>query len=375
MTEPHVLHLITRFHHGGAEETTINTLEALATDSRAYNLQLGVGASYDSDRLASIEEWGINTVVFDSIRHYNPVAAVIAVVAVARYLRREEIRIVHTHSTEAGIIGRFAARLADVPIVIHEIHGDPVTSDRNQLLNATICRLERLATNSETILLVKSEHIKQAYLDRGIGTSSQYRTIYHGVDLELFQTATPVRDDGVPIVLFIGRLADGKGLYDLLNAVQRLQGKVSFKLLVAGDGPLAKDLTNQVETRGLSGVVELLGYRDDVPGLMASADVLVLPSYREGTPRVITEALAAGTPVVSTQIAGIPEQVEEGVTGFLVEPGDVNNLINRLHRLLADREMRITMGERAMESVTKFDVAEAKEAYRKLYAELLTVNS
>ncbi|WP_336001806.1 glycosyltransferase family 4 protein [Halorientalis halophila] len=371
MSEPRVLHLITRFFHGGAEETTLNTLEALSMAPEPYDLRLGVGAGHDPDRLASVAERGIDTIVFDSIRHYNPVTAVVAVGAVARYLRRERIDLLHTHSTEAGIIGRFAARLADTPVVIHEIHGDPIAADRNPLLNAAILRLERLAATDCTALIVKSEHIRQTYIDRGIGTPEQYHTIYHGVELDRFRSAIPVRESDVPTLLFVGRLADGKGLLDLLDAVDRLRSDAEFELLVAGDGPLADDLADRVESRGLDAVVELLGYRDDVPELMASSEALVLPSYREGTPRVITEALAAGTPVVATDIAGIPEQVEDGATGYLVTPGDVAALTDRLRRLLTDGETRRTMGDRAARSVEKFEIDTAQETYRRLYAELL----
>jgi glycosyltransferase involved in cell wall biosynthesis len=372
MTDARVLHLITRFLHGGAETTTVNTLEALSTASRSYDLRLGVGADHDTDRLASIAERGIDTAVFDSMRHYNPATAVIAIGAVARYLRRESIDILHTHSTEAGIIGRFAAQLTNVPIVIHEIHGDPITADRSPLLNATINWLERLAATYTTTLIVKSEFIKQAYLNRGTGSPEQYETIYHGVDLERFRKATSIRDDTVPILLFVGRLSDGKGLYDLLDSVERLREDIPFKLLVAGDGPLADELADRIESKGLDNIVTLLGYREDVPELMVSADVLVLPSYREGTPRVITEALAAGTPVVSTNIAGIPEQVDDGVTGYLVEPGDIETLTDRLRRLLSDKNKIEMKSERAANSVAKFDRDQAQTAYGDLYDDLLT---
>lgn len=371
VNRPRVLHLITRFLGGGAETTTVNTLEALQSSSVEYDLRLGVGASYDSDYLAELKEAGINTVVFESIRHYNPVTSILAVWKVARYLQRESIDVLHTHSTEAGIIGRFASRLVDVPVVIHEIHGDPITSDRNKLLNAAICRLERAATTEEMMLVVKSNKIKQTYLEREIGQPRQYKTIYHGVDLERFRTAKPVQNYEIPVVLFVGRLSQGKGIFDLLEATDRLQQEVKYRLFIAGEGPLREELDAQIESRGLSDVVEILGYRDDIPALMASADILALPSYREGTPRVITEALASGTPVVSTKIAGIPEQVSDGETGFLIQPGDVTTLADHLQSLLVDKELRESMGNRAATSVSKFSIGDAQTAYRELYQGLI----
>ncbi|MDB9235812.1 glycosyltransferase family 4 protein [Halorubrum ezzemoulense] len=372
---PRVLHLITRFLGGGAETTTINALDALRTSSREYDLRLGTGESHDPDRLARLEEDGIDTVVFKSIRHYNPFTAAVAVISVARYLQREQIDILHTHSTEAGIIGRFASRLVNVPVVIHEIHGDPITPDRNRMLNAVICWLERAATTEDTNFIDKSNNIKQTFLERGIGTPSQYTTIYHGVKLERFRTANPIHDCDVPVVLFVGRLSEGKGLSDLLTAVSRIKNKTQFRLLIAGDGPLSGEIETQAESLEIDDIVELLGYREDIPALMASADILALPSYREGTPRVITEALAAGTPVISTAIAGIPDQVSDGETGFLIEPGEIDVLTDRIQKLLTNVELRREMGKQAVKSVAKFSEKEAQERYRDLYTDILNNNS
>lgn len=368
-----VLHLITRFLQGGAETTTEQTLEALADAPEPYDLRLGTGASYDSDRLATVEECGVETIVFRLIRHYNPVTALLAVFSVAWYLWREEIHVLHTHSTEAGIIGRWAGYLVDTPLVIHEVHGDPIAEDRNPLLNAVLLWLERMSALATTRIVVKSERIRGTYLARGIGNPNQYELVYHGVDTERFENATANGDRGDetnPVrILFVGRLADGKGLFDLLDAVARLDSDVTLEIV--GDGPLADDLAVAVRRRGLDGIVTLHGHRSDVGRVMAGADVFVLPSYREGTPRVVTEARAAGLPVVATDIAGLPEMVRDGETGFLVEPGDVDALQDRLARLVGSPELRRRMGKRGREGLAKFDRETAAEAYQELYRSVL----
>lgn len=236
-----VLHLITRFLKGGAEKTTKNTLYSLQDATDQYDLRLGFGAEYDPDEVASVQNESIETVCFRSIRQYNPVTHPIAVFAVARYLRREEIDILHTHSTEAGIIGRLAGWLAGTPVVIHEVHGDPITKDRNPALNATIGRLERVTARLSTRIIVKSEIIRKTYLERGFGWPEQYELIYHGVDLERFRDVEPAAiggSDSEVVLLFVGRLEDGKGLFDLLSAFEDLElpGGQSARLLIAGDG-------------------------------------------------------------------------------------------------------------------------------------------
>lgn len=368
-----VFHLITRFYSGGAEKTTLHTLDALTEAEQNYDVRLGVGAFHDAERLESVADQGIETTVFDSIRHYNPLAAIIAVVAVAVHLWREDIDILHTHSTEAGIIGRFASVLSGTEVVIHEVHGDPVTDDRSWLLNRFLLAAERFAAAVTTIIVVKSTHIRETFLDRGIGDRSKYTTVYHGVHLEQYRSVeaddVALTGDG-PVVTYVGRLTDGKGLVDLLDCAERLAGDTDFDLLIVGDGELRDHLEESIAERNLSDNVHLVGYREDVPSLLAASDVFVLPSYREGTPRAVTEALASGTPVVSTRIAGIPEQVSDGETGYLVEPGDVGTLTRRIKQLLCDRELREEMREQTGESLEKFDIATAQRAFQELYRRL-----
>jgi glycosyltransferase involved in cell wall biosynthesis len=289
--------------------------------------------------------------------------------AVAKYLRQHEMDIIHTHSTEAGIVGRWAGFLAGTPVIIHEIHGDPIAESNSRVLNAFVSAAESASAKVTDKFVVKSKRIRNQYLDRGIGSRDQYELIYHGVDLERFGAAhhSDSKSDNLD-VLFVGRLAKDKGLWDLLDAIEMLN---SVSLRIAGDGPLFGSLKTAVNQRDLP--VELLGYRSDIPELMQQSDVLVLPSYREGTPRVITEALASGLPVVSTRIAGIPEQVDEGETGYLIEPGDVDALVNWLD-LLSDRELRTEFGEQAQQTVTRFSKETAAQQYRSLYATLLDRN-
>jgi len=368
-----ICHLITRFLNGGAETTTGNTIRALLDAPDAYEVHLGFGAAHDEDRVREIESLGVETQCFRTLRHYNPVTQMAAIGSIAAYLARHDIEIVHTHSTEAGIVGRFAACLADVPVVIHEVHGDPITVDRSDIFNTALKTLERAAAKCSSIQIVKSERIKETYLDRGIGRPKQYSTIYHGVELDTYNSATPAADPPLRRdhrLLFVGRLAEGKGLFDLLNAVERLDNRHDFELLIAGGGPLADQLSEVITARGLDDRVSILGYRSDVPELLASADVFVLPSYREGTPRVITEALAVGVPVVATDIAGIPEQVRDGETGLLFEPADVGTLVERLDQLLGDDDYRAKLAANTDRGLEKFRLETVQQQYRDLYQDL-----
>lgn len=351
--EPRVFHLITRLLKGGAEAKTIETVQGLD----GYEFTVGHGNEYDPDQVSMLKEHGIETQRFRTIRHYNPVTAVPAVFAVARYIRRKNFDVVHTHSTEAGIIGRFAASMAGTPAVIHTVHGVPFADDRNDLLEQFVLQCERLAARQTDRLVTNADAIAEDYLNRGIGRPEQYRTVYSGIDIDRFRDAEPASDvtgSGVRI-LMVGRLADGKGFEDLLAALDRLD-EAGVSAYLVGDGPLREDLEAEIERRGLTRSVHMLGYRDDVPEIMAASDVFVLPSYREGTPRVITEAMASGLPVVATDIAGIPEQVEPGTNGFLIAPGNVDELTSRLAQLISSSDLREEFGERSRERVESFSI-------------------
>jgi glycosyltransferase involved in cell wall biosynthesis len=368
MTEaPRVFHLITRLLRGGAEAKTLTTVFGLD----GYDFTVGHGAAYDADQLDRLNSQGIESRRFPLIRHYNPVTAPPAVVAVARYLRRHEFDIVHTHSTEAGIIGRLAAHHADVPAVVHTVHGIPFSEDRNPLLNRFVLACERRVAPMTDRIITNADAIAADYLERGIGTPGQYTTVYSGVDVERFASAEQASElpgGGVRITM-VSRLVEGKGLEVLLEAVESLECN-GISVCVVGDGPARDEFEAAVRRRGLEDVVFTLGYRTDVERILAGSDVFVLPSFREGTPRVITEAMASGLPVVATDIAGIPEQVEDGANGYLVPAGDPDALANRLRRLIEDPDRRAQFGAVSRERATQFSVdamlADLDDVYRDL---------
>jgi glycosyltransferase involved in cell wall biosynthesis len=367
-TRPRVFQFITRLLDGGAEAHLIATVRNL----EGYDITVGYGASHDDEQIERLERAGVETQAFPLVRHYNPVTTAPAVFSVARYLRRNDFDIVHTNSTEAGIVGRFAATIAGVPNVVHTVHGIPFADDRNALLNRFVLACERVAARNTDRIITNADVMATAYLDRGIGTPDQYTTIHSGIDLDPFRRASPAEDlpGDRPRVVMVGRLVDGKGLDVLLEAAEDVRSEAS--ICIVGDGPLSDTLEAEISDADLSDRVFLTGYRDDVPRVLAASDVLALPSFREGTPRVISEAMASGLPVVATDIAGIPEQVEDGESGYLVPAGDAASLADRLNELLSDPQLRDRFGERGRERAKQFSVDAMVDATRDLYEELLS---
>lgn len=365
---PRVFHLITRLLRGGAEAKTIATVRGLD----GYEFTVGHGASYDPSPVEQLESMGVSTMRFPLLRHYNPVTTLPAVATISRHLRRAEYDLVHTHSTEAGIVGRLAAHYAGVPAIVHTVHGVPFSEDRNRVLNRFVLTCERYVAPMTDRIVTNADAIAADYLGRAIGEPDQYETVYSGIDVERFASAEPAMDlpgEGVRIT-FVGRLVEGKGLWDLLAAVEDLD-RSDLAVTIVGDGPLREDLVTLIRGRGLADVVHILGYREDVDRILAASDVFVLPSYREGTPRVITEAMASALPVVATDIAGIPEQVTHGENGFLVRPGDVAALTESLQQLLDDSERRSRFAEVSRMRAKRFSAEQMLDDLDIIYRELL----
>lgn len=364
--EPRIFHLITRLIDGGA----VNALIPIATEMDEFNVTIGYGSEVDEHLVQTLHEHDVETKQFPLMRHYNPVTAVGAVGTIARYVQKQDFDIVHTHSTEAGIIGRIAANIADTPHVAHTIHGVPFAEDRNDALNWFVEKCEKAVAPRTDRIISIADVITAEYLERGIGRADQYRTIPYGIDLTAFEDVSPATDlpgDGTR-VLMVSRLAEGKGFHVLFDAVERID-REDFSVLIAGDGPLRSELEDRIAERGMADRVHLLGYRNDIPRVMEASELLVLPSFREGTPLVIIEAMASGLPVVATDVAGIPEQVADGESGYLVPPGDPDSLAEQIERLLHDPKTREAFGQAGRERSSRFTTDRMVNQYNEVYKE------
>lgn len=369
--KPKVLHIITRLLRGGAEEKTLNIVYGLEDK---YDLHLGYGAEFEEAQVRKLRDHGVKTQKFSLLRHYDPFSIFFSVFQMYRYIKKHHFQIVHTHSTEAGVAGRIAAYLAGVPIVIHTIHGIPFTEGRNPLLRVFLLFWERLMAKGTTKFESNADIITKKFLEKGVGKEDQYITIYSGIDIEKIKDARPV-DLNIPSdhfkVLMAGRLAKGKGFEELIQAAKKVvkqEKKISF--LIAGEGELEWKIKKSVRDNGLEDHFLLLGYRDDLHRVMKAADLFVLPSHAEGTPRVITEAMAARLPVIATRVGGIPEQIEDGKNGLLIEPKNPDQLAEAILRLMNDRELRLQMGREGYERAQRFSLSRTLEDLDAFYDNL-----
>lgn len=295
-------------------------------------------------------------------------------------LRRLDPVILHTFLFHANLLGRVVGRLAGVPVIISGIRSTKFGGRWREL---ALRWTDRWALRT----VVVSRAAGDRMLRQGVVPPGKLRVIYNGLDVTAFPVNPPSediagvrREMGVPpewpLLLAVGRLQKPKGYPLLLEAMAILQERgVSCFLAVAGDGEMRAALEEQAVRLGLGDCVRFLGLRHDVIALMAGADALVLSSLWEGLPGAVLEAMAAGLPVVATAVGGTPELVVDGVTGFLVPPGDPAALAGAVAELLRlPAEKRKEMGQAGRRRVEEnFTIDRMVRAYEDLYTECLAL--
>ncbi len=253
--------------------------------------------------------------------------------------------VVHVHSAKAGFLGRLAsATRRTAAACVFTPHGWSFWAADGAEARLYV-GLERLAARWCHALVTLSAAERAAGLEAGIGRPEQYRVIPNGVELERFELArapVPAR------VVMIGRLAPPKRPDLALRAFAQIRANVpGAKLHLVGDGPLRPEVERLSAELGLGGSVRFLGHRDDVPEVLAGAECALLASDYEGCPLSVIEAMAAGVPVVATDVGGTADLVENGRTGILVPPDDPGALAAGLEDLLADSRRREEFGAAA----------------------------
>lgn len=286
-----------------------------------------------------------------------------------RQLRQTRPSIVQTFLHHGNLVGRIAAALARVPIVCSGIR---VAEHRSQVR----LWLDRLTERLVSRHICVSEAVSEFSRTRGGLAQEKLVVIGNGVELARFEEARALshRELGLPqvarVILFAGRLDPQKNPELLLRAFAELSGEFpELHLMLAGVGPLRQALERLAAEQHVSSRVHFLGRRDDIPSLLKSSEMLVLPSRWEGMPNVVLEAMAAAVPVIATRVEGSTELIRDGETGLLVASEDVAELARAIHSLLCSPELRRGVAERAFEDVARHRSWErVVDAYEATYA-------
>jgi glycosyltransferase involved in cell wall biosynthesis len=294
-------------------------------------------------------------------RAINPVRDFLAFFEILFFIRKNRIALVHTHSSKAGILGRWAAWLAGAK-AIHTVHGWSFNDHQPGIVRIFLEGLERLTAKITDRIIVVSSWDKHLGLGRGIGRESQYLLIPCGIDIDAFskeKSDTSLRrelglEEGDLVVGSVACLKKQKAPLDFVKLAGLVKEAVpGVKFLLAGDGELRGDVCALRNRLGLSRDVFLLGWQKDIPRFLRSLDVFVLTSLWEGLPVSVLEAMASSKAVLVTDTGGVRDIVREGQTGYLAPARDVRGMKEKLVMLLTDAERRQQCADAGRRSLTR----------------------
>ncbi len=328
-------------------------------------------------------------------RNFNVISHVSALRELRSILRGGRFSTLHVHTPVAALIGRVAARQCDVPLTLYTAHGFYFHEAMPHWKRNLHVRLERWAHRKADFLFTQSGEDAVSAAAGGIATQDRVLAIGNGVDLVRFSpevrgggTRGEVRQEfnfpqDAPVVLMLGRCIREKGYPDLFEAWERVHSEKPDARLLCVSPELeserdrfaeeAKRLTSRPE---MHGSIILTGFREDVPRLMRASDVFVLPSWREGMPRSILEAMACGVSVVATDIRGSREEVVDDETGILVPPHHPPAVANAILSLLSEGTRREAMGRAGRRRAeAKFDEQKVIQAQKDVYERLFREKS
>ncbi len=373
-----VIHLVTRLDLGGAQQNTLHTVRHLDPSKFEAVLLCGPGGMLDEEVR---KDPRMRVIFIESLhRDISPFHDLLALLELAKVFIAEKPAIVHTHSSKAGILGRLAAVLAGVPIVVHTYHGFGFHDRQPAFVKNLYVYLERLCARFTSALIFVSKANIDYAADHGLVNRNDAVLIRSGVKLAglpaTIDAAALKMSAGIGkhklLVVSIGNLKPQKNAGDFISAAAAVLAEVpEARFVFLGDGPQRLALEARAFTLALEGKVLFLGWRRDAAQWLAAADLFVLTSLWEGLPRALVEAMKSGLPSVCYATDGVKDLIQNDVNGYMVEPGDHAALAGRVGALLKDEPLRKRLGGAAAAAIgPEFDIDGMVRSQETLYERL-----
>lgn len=336
-----------------------------------------VGIAANLSRIEkSLQNASITYHQIDLHRHPLHFGNIRAFVQMSKLLAKEKYDLIHCNSPVGGLLGRLCGALAGIPKIIYTAHGFHFYKGAPLVNILVFKRVEQLlARYTDGLITINKE-------DFGVAQGFKLRTrgqVYYipgvGIDTSVIQLASGNRnkilseigaeDDSI-LLISVGELNKNKNNQIIVRALGALNNS-KIHYLLCGVGSEKDELMLLARTYGLEANIHFLGYRNDIPQLLKSCDIFILPSYREGLPRSLMEAMAAGLPCIVSRIRGNVDLIEDVKGGFLREPEDVDGMKEAISILSSDNRLRSKMGIANLEIIKRFDVKEVKNELAKIY--------
>lgn len=357
MRKMNILYVITKLELGGAQKQLLSLIREL--DKERFRPFLFTA----EEGLLIPEALSINGLTLIKSRYLeraiNPFKDIPALLELYRSIKNNNIDIVHTHSSKAGILGRWAARLAKAGAILHTVHGWSFHDYQSRPKRRFFIWLEKLSAKFTDRIIVVSHHDREKGLKNRIGEKNKYLLIRYGIDYRDFTNKNGQnlrKEFGIVasdlVVGMIACLKPQKSPQDFIKLADLVRQTVpEVKFILIGDGILRNKVQSLITKLNLQNTVILTGWRRDIPQILSVLDVFTLNSLWEGLPITVLEAMAACRPVIVTHTGGVQEVIVEGETGFLVFPQDIKKIAERLIVLLKDPRLREAIGQKAKNSL------------------------
>jgi glycosyltransferase involved in cell wall biosynthesis len=377
--KPKVFHVITKLELGGAQKVTLMTLERLPRDRYDVSLITNPeGLLVDwANRIPNLTRYWMPSL----IREVRPLQDLRSLIALWKLFRKERPDVVHTHSSKAGILGRWAAWLAGVPNIFHTAHGFGFNDFQRPLVRNIYIWLERITGRISTKLVVVSYANADKGEKSGVLKPGEWILCRDAISVAEFingESAGPQPlPEGRSDRVTIGMVACFKpqkspvDFVDVAAAVLKQTPRAHF--VMAGDGELRPKIEARIRHHGIESHMTLLGWKNEneMPGLYRNLDIVVLTSLWEGLPCVFSEAMACELPIVATNVDGAREAIVHEDNGFLHEPHDIAGMAQSVVKLVENSEMRKAMGARGKSRVMEFDISTSVSNLETAYRECL----
>lgn len=354
-----IVRIIARLNIGGPAIQAITLTQRLEAHGYRTTLVRGVESPEEGSMDYLGDALGVRPVVVPWMRRNPGWGDLRALIALISIIRRARPDIVHTHAAKAGTLGRVAALIAGMgqrprPILVHTFHGHSLSGYFSPTTASIYRGIERVLARHTDVLIAVSPEVRDELVDLKVAGPERFEVVPLGFDLSPFTADGREqerrrhrlrRELGIAadahLVTLVARLAPIKRVDRFLRVADILaarRGNLHF--LVVGDGELRGQLQASAEAAALDGRLTWAGFRRDLPDVCFGSDAVVLTSDNEGTPVSLIEALAAGTPVVATDVGGVPTVVQDGVGGLVVEPGDETGIADAVLRVLDDVDLQ-----------------------------------
>jgi len=394
-----ILHIITRLDRGGSPEDTLYTCINLRKQGYECVIVHGISKLPPESLMREASGVGVKFILAPELgRTINPVKDLLAFIGIFSILRREKPDIVHTHTSKAGIIGRWAAWLYNLnpksqlpnpkkAKIIHSTHGHVFYGYYNRFISLLFILAERLTANITDTITVLTENEITETLSYKVGYPDLFTVIHSGIEYRTSSAKANIRQKlGIsPDAIVIGsagRFDPVKGYVDLVTAAKiilSIKDSEKIVFLLTGDG-IQMPVIKKMISGPMAGNFILTGWQNNVEDYIQAYDIYVQPSINEGLGKTILMAQMLGRPVVATKVQGIVSLIDDNRTGLLANPHNPKDLAEKITMLINDKGKRDKLGENAKNwvfekdpetSFYKFSVEQMNALYMKLYSRLL----